>query len=318
MNKKTIRDLTDAELRGKRALVRVDFNVPLDRRSRHRRHAHSRRAADDRGAARRAARASCCSRTSAARRASRSRSIRSSRSPAHLAELLPATHGELRRDDRQRRGACKATHERKPGTVLLLENTRFLGGEEKNEERLSRGLARARRSLRQRRVRLGAPRARVDRRRRALSQARRRRAADGEGARVSRRCAREPAAAVRRDPRRRQDLGQDRRHRAAAAQGRQADHRRRDGVHVLQGDGPRDGQVARRGGSRRDGEGAARARRRQAGAADATRWSRRRWRRRRGDARLRATAIPAIEAMFDIGPESRRSVRGRDRSAQRR
>jgi phosphoglycerate kinase len=30
MQKKTIRDLRDAELRGKRALVRVDFNVPLD------------------------------------------------------------------------------------------------------------------------------------------------------------------------------------------------------------------------------------------------------------------------------------------------
>ena len=28
--KRTIRDLTDAEVRGKRALVRVDFNVPLD------------------------------------------------------------------------------------------------------------------------------------------------------------------------------------------------------------------------------------------------------------------------------------------------
>src|SRR5262249_55536196 len=31
MNKKTIHDLTDAEARGKRALVRVDFNVPLDK-----------------------------------------------------------------------------------------------------------------------------------------------------------------------------------------------------------------------------------------------------------------------------------------------
>ena len=30
MNKKTVRDLRDDELRGKRALVRVDFNVPLD------------------------------------------------------------------------------------------------------------------------------------------------------------------------------------------------------------------------------------------------------------------------------------------------
>ena len=29
-SKKTIRDLTDAELRGKRALVRVDFNVPIE------------------------------------------------------------------------------------------------------------------------------------------------------------------------------------------------------------------------------------------------------------------------------------------------
>ena len=31
MNKKTVRDLSDAEVRGKRALVRVDFNVPLDK-----------------------------------------------------------------------------------------------------------------------------------------------------------------------------------------------------------------------------------------------------------------------------------------------
>jgi phosphoglycerate kinase len=30
MNKKTVRDLTDAQLRGRRALVRVDFNVPID------------------------------------------------------------------------------------------------------------------------------------------------------------------------------------------------------------------------------------------------------------------------------------------------
>src|SRR5438045_7595609 len=30
MRKKTVRDLDDAQVRGKRALVRVDFNVPLD------------------------------------------------------------------------------------------------------------------------------------------------------------------------------------------------------------------------------------------------------------------------------------------------
>ncbi|MGH7669788.1 MAG: phosphoglycerate kinase, partial [Gemmatimonadaceae bacterium] len=30
MNKRSVRDLTDAEVRARRALVRVDFNVPLD------------------------------------------------------------------------------------------------------------------------------------------------------------------------------------------------------------------------------------------------------------------------------------------------
>ncbi|HEY2848549.1 MAG TPA: phosphoglycerate kinase, partial [Gemmatimonadaceae bacterium] len=30
MNKRTVRDLAPAEIKGKRALVRVDFNVPLD------------------------------------------------------------------------------------------------------------------------------------------------------------------------------------------------------------------------------------------------------------------------------------------------
>src|SRR2546423_5469118 len=34
MNKKPIRDLRDTDLRAKRALVRVDFNVPLDDRGR--------------------------------------------------------------------------------------------------------------------------------------------------------------------------------------------------------------------------------------------------------------------------------------------
>ena len=37
--------------------------------------------------------------------------------------------------------ALRATHSAKAATVLLLENTRFLGGEENNEERLSRSLA---------------------------------------------------------------------------------------------------------------------------------------------------------------------------------
>ncbi|HMI44984.1 MAG TPA: phosphoglycerate kinase, partial [Gemmatimonadaceae bacterium] len=34
MRKKTVRDLSDEQVRGKRALVRVDFNVPLDEEGR--------------------------------------------------------------------------------------------------------------------------------------------------------------------------------------------------------------------------------------------------------------------------------------------
>jgi phosphoglycerate kinase len=37
--------------------------------------------------------------------------------------------------------AMKASHDLPPGEILLLENTRFLGGEESNDERLSRSLA---------------------------------------------------------------------------------------------------------------------------------------------------------------------------------
>ena len=46
------------------------------------------------------------------------------------------------------------------GELLLLENTRFHPGEEKNDPELSRRLCRAGRLLRQRRLRRGAPRAR--------------------------------------------------------------------------------------------------------------------------------------------------------------
>src|SRR5206468_3166989 len=57
----------------------------------------------------------------------------------HLQTLLenPVSFVETTDSDE----ALRATHSAAPGTVLLLENTRFLGGEEKNEERLSRALA---------------------------------------------------------------------------------------------------------------------------------------------------------------------------------
>ena len=97
-----------------------------------------------------------------------------------------------------------------------------------------------------------------------------------------------------------------------------AAHRRRDGVHLLQGDGARDGQVARRSRSRRDGGGAARdARAPQLDAARTTRsvapGDRRR---RKAHARCSATQIPADEAMFDIGPRTARVVRARDRERE--
>src|SRR5665647_3604650 len=37
--------------------------------------------------------------------------------------------------------AMKASHDLPPGEILLLENTRFLGGEESNDPRLARSLA---------------------------------------------------------------------------------------------------------------------------------------------------------------------------------
>jgi phosphoglycerate kinase len=57
-----------------------------------------------------------------------------------LGELLPTrTVGFVESTDTDE--ALKATYTLKDGEVLLLENTRFLGGEEKNDERLSRALA---------------------------------------------------------------------------------------------------------------------------------------------------------------------------------
>ena len=108
------------------------------------------------------------------------------------------------------------------------------GGEERpGVRRAARG---ARRRLRERRVR----RRRTARTRRSKASSHYvpgvgRRAADGGGARVPGHGARAPGAAVRRDPRRREGVGQDRGHREPARQGRRAAHRRRDGLHVLQG-----------------------------------------------------------------------------------
>ena len=138
MKKKTIRDLRDADLRGKRALVRVDFNVPLDQRgqvaddTRIRAALPTIRALIDRGA--RVILLSHLGRPKGKPEAKYSLEPVARR----LQELLPGdevTFVESTDTDE----ALKAT--RQGGPVLLLENTRFLGGEETNDERLARALA---------------------------------------------------------------------------------------------------------------------------------------------------------------------------------
>ena len=138
MNKRTINDLTDAELRGKRALVRVDFNVPLDGGhvaddTRIRAALPTINALLDRGA--RVVLLSHLGRPKGKPESKYSLQPVGKR----LAELLPGrTVSFVESTDSDE--AVKATHD--TGVqVLLLENTRFLGGEEANEERLARGLA---------------------------------------------------------------------------------------------------------------------------------------------------------------------------------
>src|SRR5690242_20817704 len=137
-NKKTVRDLRDSDLRGKRALVRVDFNVPLDDRgnisddTRIRAALPTIHALLDRGA--RVVLLSHLGRPKGKPEAKYSLEPVARR----LQELLPGepvTFVESTDTDE----AMKAT--RTGGPVVLLENTRFLGGEETNDERLARALA---------------------------------------------------------------------------------------------------------------------------------------------------------------------------------
>jgi phosphoglycerate kinase len=139
MNKQTVRDLAPEALRGKRALVRVDFNVPTE----------DGRVGDDtriraavptielllaRGA--RPVLVSHLGRPKGTPEAKYSLEPVATR----LQELLPGrrVHFHQSTDDE---AAVAATRALRDGEVLLLENTRFLAGEEKNDAELSRRLA---------------------------------------------------------------------------------------------------------------------------------------------------------------------------------
>ncbi len=140
MPKLTVRDLTAEQLRGKRALVRVDFNVPLDEH-RHITDDTRIRAAIptieyllDRGA-----RVVLLSHRG---RPKGKPDPRYSLEPVgrRLRELMPRRRGTFV-ESTDTDEALKASLALKDGEVLLLENTRFLGGEETNDERLARALA---------------------------------------------------------------------------------------------------------------------------------------------------------------------------------
>jgi len=139
MRKKTLRDLSDAQVRGKRALVRVDFNVPLD---------DDGQITDDRRI-----RASLPTLELLLKRGSLpvilSHLGRPKGKPEPKYSLQPVSTRleELTGckvifvESTDSDEALKASQSCKEGELLLLENTRFLGGEEKNDPRLSRALA---------------------------------------------------------------------------------------------------------------------------------------------------------------------------------
>ena len=140
MNKSTVRDLRDDQVRGKRALVRVDFNVPLEDDGTVGDDTRIRAALPtiqlllERGA--RVVLFSHLGRPKAKPESKYSLAPVAKR----LAELLPGRTVRFvgSSDDD---AAVQATRAMKDGDVVLLENTRFLPGEEKNDAELSKRFA---------------------------------------------------------------------------------------------------------------------------------------------------------------------------------
>ncbi len=140
MATKTVRDLSAEQIRGKRALVRVDFNVPLDEKghvsddTRIRAALPTLRFLLERGG--RVVLLSHLGRPKGKPDPKYSLESVSRR----LAELLPSTKVTFV-ESTDTDEAVKAANQMNDGEIVLLENTRFLGGEETNDERLARGLA---------------------------------------------------------------------------------------------------------------------------------------------------------------------------------
>ena len=178
--------MTDLDLRGKRVLIRVDFNVP----------------------------ARTASITDDTRIRASLPGIRAAL--AQGARLMLTSHlgrpneGEFEREGLARAGRAAPLRPARrrvplkrdwldgvavePGKVVLLENCRFNKGEKKNDDALAKKNRGAVRHLRQRRLRHRAPRRSHHPRRREVRAGRLRRAADGggtrgagEGARATRR-----------------------------------------------------------------------------------------------------------------------------------
>lgn len=139
MRKLSLDDLSDAQLRGKRVLVRVDYNVPLDERQ---------EVADD---TRIRATLPTLERLAAAGarvvllshlgRPKGKRSPEFSLRPAarRLAELTERKVDFV--GDTVGEQALRATRDLGEGEILVLENTRFEAGEEKNDPDLARRMA---------------------------------------------------------------------------------------------------------------------------------------------------------------------------------
>jgi len=139
MTTRTIRDIPIASLAGKRALVRVDFNVPLDENG---------QVGDDTRivAALPTIRLILDAGGCVVLLAHFGRPKGTAEAKYSLAPVADRLRALLERpvqflNETVGASAVAATKSLKPGETLLLENTRFLPGEEKNDDTLSQQLA---------------------------------------------------------------------------------------------------------------------------------------------------------------------------------